>query len=158
MGKKDVNIIVEAGKATPGPPLGPSLAPLGINVAQVVAKINEETHAFAGLKVPVKVSVDTISKGFTIEVGAPATAELVKKTIGLQKGAGTKDKVGNIAFSALKDIAKGIKSKSQGKTLKEIVKEIVGTCVSMGITIDNKEGKQVEKEIKEGAYNSMLAG
>lgn len=158
MGEKILDAIVEGGKATAGPPLGPGLAPLGVNVAQVVAKINEDTKAFAGLKVPVKVIVDTATKGFTISVGAPPTSELVKKAAGIEKGTGTKDKVGNIEFSALADIARGLKSKSQGKTLKDIAKEVVGTCVSMGVTVDGKDGKQVEKEIGEGKYNSVLAG
>lgn len=158
MGEKILNAIVEGGKATAGPPLGPGLAPLGINVAQVVGKINEETKSFAGLKVPVKVIVDTANKSFRIEVGAPPTSELIKKAAGIEKGAGTKDKVGNIEFPALVEIANGLRQKSQGKTLKEIAKEVVGTCVSMGVTLDGKDAKQVEKEIKEGKYNSVLAG
>lgn len=159
MGEKTVNAIVEGGKATAGPPLGPGLAPLGVNVGQVVAKINEDTKAFAGLKVPVKVVVDTASKGFRIVVGSPPTGELVKKAAGIEKGSGTKDaKAGNISFSALVEIANGTKAKSQGKTLKEIAREVAGTCLSMGVTIEGKDAKQVEKEIKEGKYNSILAG
>ncbi len=158
MGEKILDAIVEGGKATAGPPLGSGLAPLGVSVWQVVAKVNEETKAFGGLKGPVKVTVDTATKAFTITVGAPPTSELVKKAAGIEKGAGTKDKVGNIGFPALVEIAKGMKSKSQGKTLMDIAREVVGTCISMGVGIDGKDGKQVEKEIKEGKYNSMLAG
>lgn len=158
MGEKILNVIVEGGKATAGPPLGPGLAPLGVNVGQVVGKINEETKAFAGLKVPVKVHVDTSTKGFRIEVGAPATSELVKKSAGIEKGAGTKDKVGNISLSAVVDIAKSLKSKSQGKTLKQIVREVVGTCSSMGVSVDSKDAKAIEKEIKEGKHDSLMAG
>ncbi len=158
MGEKILDAIVEGGKATAGPPLGPGLAPLGVNVGAVVAKINEETKAFAGLKVPVKVKVDTGSKAFTIEVGAPPTSELVKKAAGIEKGTGTKDKVGDISFQALVELAKGLKGKSQGKTVKDTAREVAGTCVSMGVTIDGKDAKAVEKEIKDGKYNSMLAG
>ncbi len=159
MGEKILNAIVEGGKATAGPPLGPGLAPLGVNVGAVVAKINEDTGAFAGLKVPVKVIVNTASKSFHVEVGAPATSEMVKKAAGIEKGAGSKEaKAGNIAFSALTEVAKGLRGKSQGRGLKEIVREIAGTCMSMGVTIDGKDAKLVEKEIKEGKYNSILAG
>jgi large subunit ribosomal protein L11 len=158
MAEKILDAIVEGGKATAGPPLGPGLAPLGVNVGQVVAQINEETKAFAGLKVPVKVIVDTGSKSFKIQVGAPPTSELVKKAAGIEKGTGTKDKVGNITFQALVDLAKGLRGKSQGKSTKDIAREVVGTCVSMGVTVDGKDGKAVEKEIKDGKYNSMLAG
>lgn len=158
MGEKILETIVEGGHATAGPPLGPGLAPLGVNVSAVVAKINEDTKAFAGLKVPVKVIVDTSNKTFTITVGAPPTSELIKKAAKIDKGTGTKDKVGNLEFSALVELAKGLRSKSQGKTVKDIAREVVGSCVSMGVTIDGKDGKLVEKEIKEGKYNSMLAG
>lgn len=158
MGEKILDAIVEGGHATAGPPLGPGLAPLGVNVAQVVAKINEETKAFAGLKVPVKVTVDTGSKSFTIKVGAPPTSELVKKAAGIEKGTGTKDKVGNVSIDQIADIARGLKSKSQGKTVKDIAREVVGTCVSMGVTVDGKDAKAVEKEIKEGKHNSVFTG
>lgn len=153
-----MNAIVDGGKATAGPPIGPGLAPLGVNVGMVVAKINEETKAFAGLKVPVKVVVDTATKAFTVTVGAPATSELVKKAAGIEKGSGTKDKVGNVEFSAVVELAKGLKSKSYGSTLRQTVREVIGTCMSMGVTVDSKDAKQVEKEIKEGKYDSMLAG
>lgn len=153
-----MDAMVEGGKATAGPPLGPGLAPLGVNVGQVVAKINEETKAFAGLKVPVKVIVNTATKEFTVNVGAPPTSELVKKAAGIEKGAGARDKVGDIPFQALADIAKGLRAKSQGKSVKDVAREVAGTCVSMGVTVDGKDAKAVEKEIKEGKYNSMLAG
>ncbi|MBU0586065.1 50S ribosomal protein L11 [Candidatus Micrarchaeota archaeon] len=158
MGEKILDVIVEGGKATAGPPIGPGLAPLGVNVGQVVAKINEETKSFPGLKVPVKVTVNTSTKDFTISVGVPPTSELIKKAAGVEKGTGTKDKVGNIEFSALVEIAKGLKPKSQGKSLKQTVREVAGTCVSMGISIDDKDARQIEKEISEGKYDSLLVG
>lgn len=158
MGEKILDLIVEGGKATAGPPIGPGLAPLGVNIGQVVAKINEETRAFPGLKVPVKITVDTASKSFRISVGVPPTSELVKKAAGIEKGAGTKDKVGNLEFSAVVEIAKGLKPKSQGKTVRDSAREVIGTCVSMGVSVDGKDAKQVEKEIKEGKYDSLLVG
>ncbi|MFA5077506.1 MAG: 50S ribosomal protein L11 [Candidatus Micrarchaeia archaeon] len=158
MGEKVLNVIVEGGKATAGPPLGPGLAPIGVNVGQVVAEINKATGAFPGLKVPVKVIVDTGSKSFKVEVGAPATSELVKKAAGIEKGSGTKDKVGNLELSALAEIAKSLRGKSQGKSAKDVAKEVAGTCVSMGVTIDGKDAKLMEKEIKEGRHDSLFAG
>ncbi|MDD5337040.1 MAG: 50S ribosomal protein L11 [Candidatus ainarchaeum sp.] len=158
MGEKILNVIVEGGKATAGPPLGPGLAPIGVNVSQVVAEINKATGAFPGLKVPVKIIVDTVSKGFRIEVGAPATSELVKKAAGIEKGSGTKDKVGNLELSAIAEMARSLKGKNQGKSTKEVAREIIGTCVSMGVTIDGKDAKLGEKEIKEGRRDSIFAG
>ena len=84
---KTINAIVEGGKATPGPPLGPALGPLGINAAQVVAEINKQTASFSGMKVPVAVNVDPKAKTFTVSVGSPPTAELLKKEAGIQKEA-----------------------------------------------------------------------
>lgn len=158
MGEKIVTAIVEGGKAVAGPPLGPGLAPLGINVGQVVTQINEMTKSFQGLKVPVKVIVDTASKNFKIEVGTPQTSEVVKKAAGIEKGSGTKDKVGNVTFASLVEIAKSLRGKSQGKSIKEVACEVVGTCASMGVTIEGKDGKVIEKEIKEGKYDSLLTG
>jgi len=83
----DVKLLVPGGKATAGPPLGPTLAPMGINVKDVVAKINEATKDFGGVEVPVKVTVNP-DKSYDIEVGSPAVAALIKKELGLEKGAG----------------------------------------------------------------------
>ncbi len=156
--EKTIDIIVEGGKATSGPPLGPALGPIGINAAQVVAKINEETKLFAGTKVPVKVIVDAKAKTFKIEVGSPPTAELIKKEANVPKGSGTKDKVGNLSFASAIKIGKQKKTTSLGKTLKDVVKEVIGTCVSMGISVDNKDAKEVIKEINSGKHDSLLAG
>ena len=158
MGEKILDVITEGGKATAGPPIGPGLAPLGINVSQVVAKINEETRAFAGIKVPVKIIANTSTKEFTIVVGVPPTSELIKKAAGVDKGSGTKDKVGNITLPALVEVAKGLRPKSQGKTIKDIAREVIGSCVSMGITVEGKDAKEMEKEIKDGKHDSVLAG
>ena len=65
-----VEAMVEGGKATAGPPLGPALGPKGVNIGQVVAKINEQTKAFAGMKVPIKVIIND-DKSFEIKVGIP---------------------------------------------------------------------------------------
>lgn len=153
---KTIDAIVEGGKTTPGPPLGPALGPLGVNAAQVVAKINEMTKAFAGMKVPVKVIVNTTTKEYKIEIGTPPTAEIIKKEAGVEKGAASKDaKAGNVSLAKLAEIAKQ-KSNSLGKNNKSVVKEIVGTCVSMGITIDGKDAKTMIKEIAAGKHNSLL--
>ena len=157
MADKTIDVIVDGGKATPGPPLAPALAPLGVNIGQVVAKINESTKAFAGMKVPVKVKVNTATKEFTIETGAPPTAELIKKQAGIEKGSGSKDvKAGNVTMKALIEIAKS-KSNSLGANTKSVVCEILGSCVSMGVNVDGKGPKDIIKAIKKGEYDSLLA-
>ncbi|MEW6722222.1 MAG: 50S ribosomal protein L11 [Candidatus Micrarchaeota archaeon] len=155
---KTIGAIVEGGKATPGPPLAPALAPLGVNIGQVVAKINEATRDFAGMNVPVKVHVDPKTKTFTVEVGTPPTAEIIKKEAGIEKGAGNKDApAGNLPIAKAVSIAKS-KRNSLGKDLKETLKEVLGTCVSMGVTVDGKSAKAVIKEVAEGKHDSALKG
>jgi len=156
--EKTINAIVDGGKATAGPPLGPALGPMGINAGQVVAKINEATKDFAGMKVPVKVIVNTETKGFRVEVGAPPTSELIKKEAGIEKGAGNRDApAGDISLEKLVKIAKS-KSNSLGKDAKSTLKEVCGSCLSLGVTIDGKSASDVIREIDDGKHDSVLKG
>lgn len=156
--EKTIDVIVDGGKATAGPPLGPSLGPMGVNAGAVVAKINESTKDFAGMKVPVKVIVDTTTKEFRIEVGTPPTAELIKKEAGIEKGAGNREAAaGDIKLDACVRIAKA-KSNSLGKTLRDTLKEVIGSCQSIGVTIEGKDPKTVIREIEDGKHDSLLTG
>jgi large subunit ribosomal protein L11 len=155
---KTIDVIVEGGKASAGPPLAPALAPMGVNIGQVVAKINEKTKDFAGMKVPVKVSVDPATKEFTIDVGSPPTGEIIKKEAGIEKGAGNREApAGDISMEKIARIAKS-KSNSLGTDPKEVTKEVLGTCLSMGVTIDSKNAREVIKEVDEGKHDSLLKG
>ncbi len=156
--EKTINAIVDGGKATAGPPLGPALGPMGVNAGQVIAKINEATKDFAGMKVPVKVIVDTETKEFRVEVGTPPTAELIKKEAKIEKGAGNREApAGDISIEQAVKIAKS-KKNSLGKDLKSTLKEICGTCVSLGVTIGGKNPRDITTEIDEGKHDSLLAG
>jgi large subunit ribosomal protein L11 len=152
--KARIKLLVEGGKANPGPPLGPALGPLGVNVAQVVQKINQETAKFSGMKVPVILTVDRKTKEFQIEVGSPPVSVLVKKELGLEKGAKTpgKETVGNLSLSQVIRIAK----QKGGRDLKAKVKEVLGTCKSMGVTVEGKDPVEVQREIEEGRYEEEL--
>lgn len=155
--KKTIDAIVEGGKASAGPPLGPALGPMGINAGQVVAKINEMTKAFAGMKVPVKVVVNTDDKSFEVHVGSPPTSELVKKEAGVEKGAGTAEApAGNISMDALVRIAEGKSGVSLGKSMKDVAKEVAGTCKSLGITVEGKDARTIIREIDDGKHDSVL--
>lgn len=156
MSEKTIDVMVQGGKATPGPPLGPTLAPMGVNVSGVVAKINESTKAFAGMNVPVKVIVDTGTKQFRIEVGSPPVSELLKKEVGIEKGSGNKDTVaGNISFEKIVSVAKR-NNKSLGKNLSDRINEVLGTCVSLNLKVDNKSAREVIKEVKDGKHSSLM--
>lgn len=147
--EKTIDAIIDGGKATAGPPLGPALGPLGVNAGAVVAEINKVTAAFGGMKVPVKIIVDTATKQFHVEVGAPPTAELLKKEAKIEKGAGAKDQVvGNLPLTSVIQIAKQKKTLARG--LKSAVCEVLGTCKSMGITVEGKDPRVIIKEVHEG--------
>src|SRR3989339_1186978 len=152
MAKETVEVMVEGGKATAAPPLGPALGPMGVNIGQVIAKINEKTKAFAGMKVPVKVIIDKSTKAFDIEVGTPPTSQLLKKEAGIEKGSGNpkEDKVADVLIEQIIKIAKMKESNLLGKTLKQKVKEIIGTCNSMGILVEGKTATEATQMVNEG--------
>ncbi len=157
--KKVVELLVSGGQATAGPPLGPALGPLGVNVMAVVNKINELTKDYAGMKVPVKVSVDPETKQFEVNVGTPTTSALIVSELKIEKGSGTpnKQKVGNLSLEQLVRIAKIKRPELLSKTLKSAAKEILGTCVSMGVTVEGKDPREVMREIDEGKYDQIFA-
>ncbi len=157
--EKTINAIVDGGKATAGPPLGPAFGPLGINTQAIIAEINKQTALFAGMKVPISVIVDTKTKAYKIEVKSPPTAELLKKEAGIQKGAGTRESpAGDLPMDKVIAVAKQKASFSLSKNMTETVKEVIGTCVSMGLMVDGKNPKQVLKDIDSGKYNLVISG
>lgn len=153
-----IEVLVDGGKATPGPPLGPALGPMGVNVVQVVAKINEKTKSFEGMKVPVKVIIDPKTKSFDIKVGTPPTSQLLLKEMGAEKGSGTpnKSKAGNITIEQAIKVADMKGDSLMGKDLKMRVLEVIGVCVSSGINVEGKDAKVMQKEIKEGKWDGKL--
>ncbi len=158
MAKETVEVLVEGGKASGGPPIGPALGPLGVNVAQVVKTINDKTEGFKGMHVPVKIIVDTDTKSFEITVGTPPTSALVKKELGLKKGSGKAgtDFVGDLSVEQLIKIVKMKQDQLTGKTLKEKAKEVAGTCVSLGVKIDGKPAKEFLDDVASGKYDNAF--
>jgi large subunit ribosomal protein L11 len=155
-----LQVLVDGGKATPGPPLGPALGPLGVNIVEILKAINEKTKSFEGMKVPVTLLVDPKTKGFSIEVGTPPTSALIVKELKVEKGSGDagKTRVGNLSLNQAIKVANMKADAMLAKTLKARVLEVVGTCVSMGVTVDGKSAKDASKEIQAGKYDKQLAG
>jgi large subunit ribosomal protein L11 len=153
-----VEVLVSGGKATAGPPLGPALGPLGINVKAVVDEINKKTGTFNGMQVPVRVEVDD-KKQFTVTVGVPPTTALIKKEANIEKGSKEPNAIvaGNLPFEAAVRIAKMKLDGMLSYELKTAVKEVVGTCRSMGVTVDGRKPSEVIAEINEGKFDSALA-
>jgi len=157
--KKVVELLVSGGQATAGPPLGPALGPLGVNVMAVVNKVNELTKDYSGMKVPVKVTVDPETKTFEVSVGTPTASALIVSELKIEKGSGNPktQKVGNLTMEQLIRIAKIKRPELLSKTLKSAAKEILGTCVSMGVTVEGKDPKEVMREIDAGKYDKIFA-
>jgi large subunit ribosomal protein L11 len=158
--KKIVEALVNGGQANAGPPLGPALGPLGVNVLAIVEKINEITKDYSGMKVPVKVSVDTDNKEFEVTVGTPTTSALIISELGVSKGSGvpSTEKIGDLSLEQAIRIAKLKGDNVLARDLKAAVNEVLGTGVSMGVTVEGKDPREVQKEINEGKHDALLAG
>ena len=158
MAKETVETLIEGGKATAAPPLGPALGPLKVNIGQVVTDINKKTADFKGMKVPVKVIVDTETKDYTIEIGTPPASQLIKTELGIKKGSGTPDKdyVGDINLDQIKKVARMKFDSLLANDLSAAVREIAGTCYSLGIKIDGKPAREFIADVKTGKYNNKL--
>jgi len=150
-----IEVLVPGGKASPGPPIGPALGPLGINIKAVVDDINAQTASYNGMQVPVKVIVDD-KKNVTLEVGIPPASALVLIEAGIEKGSSGEGPVANISIAQAIKIAKMKRQSSLSYELKNTVKEVLGTCVSMGVTVDEKPAKDVQKAIDAGEYADLF--
>ncbi len=154
-----VEALVPGGHATPGPPLGPALGPLGVNIKAIIDKINEETKAFNGMQVPVKVIVDD-KKEFTISVGTPPTSALIMKEVGIEKGSGTPntETVANLTLEQAVNVARMKKSTTFAKSLKNAVKSVVGSCLPLGVTFEGLKSKEAIEAINSGKFDEGLTG
>ncbi len=153
-----IKLLVEAGQMKPGPALSQKLGPTGINVNQVITKVNDATKKFEGMKVPVELDIDVSTKEIEVKVSSPPASGLLKKELKIDKGSGNpvKTKVGNLSIEQVISIAIAKHPNLLAKTLKSAVKEIVGTCVSLGVLVENKSPAEVEKEIDAGKYDDEI--
>jgi large subunit ribosomal protein L11 len=152
-----VDVLVEGGKANPGPPIGPVLGPTPVDVQAVVSKINEVTASYDGTKVPVKVIYQD-DGSFEIEVGSPPTAALIKKVVGIEKGSGVQKRkfVGDITIQQIKKIAEQKLPNLLSYEVKNAAKEIAGTCVALGVTIDGRNAREFKEQVDSGVYDEVL--
>ena len=139
MAKKVKSIIklhIQAGKATPAPPVGPALAPHGLNIAEVCQKFNDLTRDKGNFKIPVEISVYN-DRTFSMITKQPPAAQLIKAAIGIEKGSGTPNtkKVGKITRDQLKEVLKqkmpDLNTKNEGQALRTLE----GTSRSLGIEV-----------------------
>ena len=153
-----ISSLVTGGQASAGPPLGPALGPMGVNIMEVINAINEKTKDFEGMKVPVTVSVDSDTKKWDIEIGIPSASALILKEAGIQKGSGTSgtEWVADVGIDAVVKVAKTKLDSSYASSLKSVAKEIAGTCLCLGIKIEGKSPKEVTVEINDGKWDEKF--
>jgi large subunit ribosomal protein L11 len=154
-----IKLLVEGGDMKPGPVLSQKLGPMGISLSQVIQKVNESTKSLSGLKVPVELEIDLQTKNIDIKVFSPPVSELLKKELGMEKGSGNHNqiKVANASIEQIISIAKTKFPNLLSKNLKAAVKTILGSCLSLGILVENKSPKEIIKEIDEGKYDSEIS-
>ena len=153
-----IKLLVEGGSMQPGPTLSQQIGPLGLNIGQIISKVNDATKDFKGLKVPIELDINASTKEFNVKVFSPPVSELLKKEIGIEKGSGAQKKI-QVANASIEQIISVAKQKSPNllcNDLKSAVKTIVGTCVTLGILIENKPAKEIEQEIDAGKYDKEI--
>lgn len=153
-----IKLLVDGGDMKPGPTIGQQLGPAGVNIGQVISKVNIATKEFKGMKVPITLDINTKTKNFDVKVSSPPTSALLKKEAGLEKGSGTPKtvKVANLSIEQVITIAKIKYQNMIAANFKSAVKLVVGTCVSSGILIESKDPKEVMKEVEKGIYDSEI--
>jgi large subunit ribosomal protein L11 len=152
-----IKVLVEAGKANAGPPLGPALGPTGINVGQVVAQINEKTKAFAGMKLPVEVIIGK-DNSVEIKTGSPPVSQMILKELNLQKLSGNPklEKVGNLSIEQVIKLAQAKLDSLNCLQMKSAVKTMIGTCVSIGVLVEGMEPADAIKAVNEGRFDTEI--
>jgi len=152
-----ISVLVEGGKATAAPPLGPALGPLGVNIGQVVGEINSKTSSFKGMQVPVTVNVGD-DKSFDIVVGTPPAASLILKEAGLDKGSGrpNSEYLANLRIEHIIKVSKMKEDALTGADVKARVIEILGTCDSLGVKVEGKIGRETIKDVKAGVFDEKI--
>ena len=149
---------VKGGKATPTPPLGPAISQYGLDVNEVINKINEATKDYGDLEVTVEILVNPETKNYKINVKSPTTTSLLLKFAGALEPSGdpAHKKVGDVKFEDIVKIAILKKHDLTAKTLKAAVKTILSSAATIGVTVEGKEPKEVLREVTEGKYDPIL--
>jgi large subunit ribosomal protein L11 len=152
-----IEVLVPGGEADPGPPLGPELGPTPVDVQTVVEEINERTAAFDGTEVPVTITYEE-DGSFEIGVGVPPTAELIKDEAGFETGSGEPQSefVADLSVDQIEQIAEQKHPDLLSYDLKNAAKEVVGTCTSLGVTIEGEDPREFKERIDSGEYDDVF--
>jgi large subunit ribosomal protein L11 len=132
-----VKVQLQAGAATPAPPVGTALGPHGVNIMEFCKAYNAQTESMRGNVVPVEITIYE-DRSFTFVTKTPPAPEMIKKAAGLQKGSAVpqKDKVGKITSAQVREIAETKMPDLNARDIDAAMKIIEGTARSMGVTVD----------------------
>ena len=133
-----VKVQLQAGAATPAPPVGTALGPHGVNIMEFCKAYNAQTESMRGNVVPVEITIYE-DRSFTFVTKTPPAPEMIKKAAGIQKGSPVpqKDKVGKITKDQVREIATTKMPDLNARDIDAAMKIIEGTARSMGVTVDN---------------------
>jgi len=153
-----IKLLVEGGAMKPGPTLSQKLGPAGINPNLVIQKVNDATKDFPGMKVPVELDINPSNKEINVLVFSPPVSELIKRELGIEKGSGTQKKIyaGNLSIEQIISVAKTKMPNLLCKDLKSAVKTVIGTCVALGVLVENQLAKEIEIQIDEGKFGKEI--
>lgn len=135
--KKILKLIIEGGKATPAPPLGPSLAPFGINIGEFCNKFNQATKDLEGVQIPVEVIIYE-DRTFDFVLKKPPISYLIKRELGIEKGAheAGREVVGKLTKEQVRKIAEEKLPDLNTDDIEKAMKIVEGVARSMGVTIE----------------------
>ena len=158
MSRETIELMIEGGQAKASAAIAQPLSPLGMDIQEIIKKINEKTSSFNGMKVPVKIIVETEDKSFDLKIGTPPISELIKKEVGIEKGSGTpdKNKVGNLAVEQIVKLATMKQDSLLFNNFKAAVKTVIGSCNSLGVLVEGKPAREINEEIDSGKYDSII--
>ncbi|MDR1254217.1 MAG: 50S ribosomal protein L11 [Oscillospiraceae bacterium] len=136
--KQVIRLQLEAGKATPAPPVGTSLGPTGINIGMVCKEYNDLTKAKAGMVIPVEITVYE-DRSYSLVLKTPPAAALIRKAANIEKGSGKPNasKVGSITREQIKEIAEIKLPDLNAASLEAAMSMVEGSAKSMGVEISN---------------------
>ncbi len=132
-----IKLQIEAGKATPAPPVGPALGQHGVNIMAFVKEYNEKTASQMGMIVPVALTVFE-DRSFSFELKTPPASELLRRAAGVEKGSGSPlaEKVGTVPRSKVQEIAEQKMRDLNAADIEGAIKIVEGTARSMGIEVE----------------------
>jgi len=153
-----VKALVTGGSASGGPPIGTGVGPTGINIKDVIDAVNEKTMIFKGLTVPIRIECDPETKLFEIFVETPSTASLLLKESGAEKGSQNtgEDKIGNLTLDQIMNVVDAKKDIFLDKTYKIAIKTVLGTALSVGVTVEGENPKIIQKRLDNGEYDVKI--